>query len=280
MRKITLITITYNAEMVLKSTLDSVFCQDYNAIEHIIVDGASTDNTVAIAKDYMERSFASDGGHEVRMLVEPDNGIYDAMNKGLQMATGEYVCFLNAGDSLHSANTISKIVACIDAYCKANGTEKTAAKCGDTEGAAAACSAPAVVYGDTDIVDGDRVFLRHRRLSPPEELSWQSFRQGMLVCHQAFYARADIAKATPYNMTYRYSADFDWCIRIMKRATEEGLSMVNVHDVVADYLEEGTTTRHRKASLRERFRIMAHHYGMASTCLNHVWFVVRALIKR
>lgn len=98
MIKISLITVTYNAEQVLKATLDSVFKQEYPAIEHIIIDGASTDNTVGMAKDYMEKSFASDNGHEVRLLVEPDNGIYDAMNKGIAMATGDYICFLNAGD--------------------------------------------------------------------------------------------------------------------------------------------------------------------------------------
>ena len=98
MIKITLITVTYNAEKLLQPTLDSVFRQNYAALEHIVIDGASTDDTAVVAKDYMERSFASDNGHEVRLLVEPDNGIYDAMNKGLQMATGDYVCFLNAGD--------------------------------------------------------------------------------------------------------------------------------------------------------------------------------------
>ena len=111
MIKITLITVTYNAEKLLQPTLDSVFRQNYAALEHIVIDGASTDDTAVVAKDYMERSFASDNGHEVRLLVEPDNGIYDAMNKGLQMATGDYVCFLNAGDSLPADDTIAELVA-------------------------------------------------------------------------------------------------------------------------------------------------------------------------
>ena len=262
MKKITLVTVTYNAEDVLVPTLDSVFKQDYPAIEHIIIDGASTDNTVKLAKDYMERSFASDSGHEVRLLVEPDNGIYDAMNKGLAMATGDYICFLNAGDSLHAADTISTMLKnTITDNVELNGC-------------------PAIIYGETDIVDMNRQFLSHRRLSTPENLSWKSFRSGMLVCHQAFYARTDIAKRTPFNTLYHYSADFDWCIRIMKEADRLQLELKNSHIVVADYLKEGTTTRHHKASLKERFKIMATYYGLKTTYFMHAWFTVRALIKR
>lgn len=266
MMKITLVTVTYNAEGVLRRTLDSVFAQSYSGIEHIIVDGASTDNTVALAKDYMERSFASDNGHEVRLLVEPDNGIYDAMNKALDMATGDYVCFLNAGDSLPVDTTIQTVVNC------ANDNSRT-----EGEGRVVL---PAVVYGNTDIVDADGKFLSHRRLSPPENLSWRSFRSGMLVCHQAFYARLDIAKEIKYNMKYRYSADFDWCIRVMKKAEELRLVLADSGVVLANYLKEGTTTRHHKASLKERFDIMAEYYGTVSTCLRHVWFAVRSIVKK
>lgn len=266
MMKITLITVTYNAEGVLRRTLDSVFQQSYSGIEHIIVDGASTDNTVALAKDYMERSFASDNGHEVRLLVEPDNGIYDAMNKALDMATGDYVCFLNAGDSLPNETTIKTVVDCANANSRAEGDGRIVL--------------PAVVYGNTDIVDADGKFLSHRRLSPPENLSWRSFRSGMLVCHQAFYARLDIAKEIKYNMKYRYSADFDWCIRVMKKAEELRLVLADSGVVLANYLKEGTTTRHHKASLKERFDIMAEYYGTVSTCLRHVWFAVRSIVKK
>lgn len=262
MIKISLVTVTYNAAAVVGPTFDSVFRQTYPAIEHIIVDGASADDTIAVAKDYMERSYASDNGHEVKILAEPDNGIYDAMNKGLRMATGDYVCFLNAGDALHADDTIEELLrdTGVDSFVAADGGED---------------GLPAVLYGYTDIVDGDRKFVCHRRLSPPDDLSWRSFRHGMLVCHQAFYARTDIAKALPYDLQYRYSADFDWCIRVMKVAEERKLPLAGAAIVVADYLKEGTTTRHHKASLRERFRIMAKYYGTLSTFLMHAWFAVR-----
>lgn len=263
MIKFSIITITYNAAPVFSRTADSVLHQHYRNVEHIIIDGASTDKTLALAKDYMERSYAASNGHDIRIVSEPDNGIYDAMNKGVAQASGDYICFLNAGDSLPSADTLDKIVANAD-------LSKTQAE---------GFPLPAVLYGDTHVVDGDGRFLHRRRLSPPEHLTWRSFRHGMLVCHQAFYVRTDIAREVPYNLQYKYSADVDWCIRIMRLAGERGLQLKNVHAVLANYLQEGTTTRHHKESLKERFHIMCHYYGSFSTVCMHLWFAVRNIIK-
>ena len=102
----------------------------------------------------------------------------------------------------------------------------------------------------------------------------------MLVCHQAFYARTDFAIATPYDQQYRYSADVDWCIRIMKAADKENVPLQNLHMVVANYTEEGQTTLHHRESLWERFYIMTRHYGWLSTIAMHIWFVVRSLKKK
>ena len=113
-----------------------------------------------------------------------------------------------------------------------------------------------------------------RRLSAPEVLSWKSFKQGMLVCHQAFFAKRDLVE--PYDLNYRFSSDFDWCIRVMKKAH----TLHNTHLTIIDYLEEGLTTQNHKASLRERFRIMTKHYGLVSTIIHHAWFVMRAVLKK
>ena len=263
MIRITYVTITFNAAKVLQRTLDSVLQQDYPNIVHLIIDGASTDDTMKLVDDYIARSNASENGHRIQVTSEPDKGIYDAMNKGLRSLDGDYVCFLNAGDFLPSPDTVSKI---------AEAATNTHHQTPNTQ-------LPAVLYGDTDIVDGEGRFLHHRRLSPPENLTWKSFRQGMLVCHQAFYARTDFAIATPYDMQYRYSADVDWCIRVMKAAEKENVPLLNLNMVVANYTEEGQTTLHHRESLWERYRVMEHHYGRVQTCLLHLWFVVRALLK-
>lgn len=253
-----IITCTYNAESVLQRTLDSVLEQTYSHVEHIIVDGASTDATLNMVEAYRQKSDAEDWCHEVHVKSEPDRGLYDAMNKGIQRATGQYVLFLNAGDVFPSADTL----------------ELVAESVGEGE------EPPAVLYGDTDVVDNDGHFLRHRRLSPPRRLTWRSFMKGMLVCHQAFYARTDLAKATPYDLHYRFSADVDWCIRIMRLARRRRLPMRNVGAVVVNFLDGGMTTTNHRASLKERFHVMAHHYGFVPTVLMHAWFVIRSLVKR
>lgn len=253
-----IITCTYNAESVLQRTLDSVLEQTYSHVEHIIVDGASTDATLDRIEAYKQKSDAEDWCHEVRVKSEPDRGLYDAMNKGIQRATGQYVLFLNAGDTFPSADTL----------------ELVAESVGEGE------EPPAVLYGDTDVVDNDGHFLRHRCLSPPRRLTWRSFMKGMLVCHQAFYARTDLAKATPYDLHYRFSADVDWCIRIMRLARRRRLPMRNVGAVVVNFLDGGMTTTNHRASLKERFHVMAHHYGFVPTVIMHAWFVIRSLVKR
>ena len=260
---ITYVTITYNAASVLQRTLDSVLQQDYPDIVHLIIDGASTDGTLEMVNDYIERSNAADNGHCIQVTSEPDKGIYDAMNKGLHSLDGDYVCFLNAGDFLPAPDTVSRIITSLTSHLSPLTSPL-----------------PAVMYGDTDIVDENGHFLHHRRLAPPEHLTWKSFRQGMLVCHQAFYARTDFAIATPYDQQYRYSADVDWCIRVMKAAAKENIPLLNLHMVVVNYTQEGQTTLHHRESLFERYRVMNRHYGYIPTFFMHCWFIIRSVIKK
>ena len=242
--KFSIITVTYNAGKVLEDTIQSVITQTYKNVEYIIVDGKSTDGTMDIVNRYRE--------HIHTIVSEPDKGLYDAMNKGIDLATGDYLCFLNAGDELHEDDTLQLIVHSL------NGEKEL----------------PDVIYGETAIVDEEGHFLRMRRLSTPEHLTWKSFQHGMLVCHQAFMPRRDLA--VKYNLKYRFSADFDWCIRIMKKSR----ILHNTHLTIIDYLNEGMTTRNHKASLKERFHIMCHHYGTASTIMRHMGFAVRMVYKK
>lgn len=240
-------------------TLNSVMSQTWPHVEHLIIDGASSDGTLEMALRYKENSDVEENGHSVRVLSERDKGLYDAMNKGIGMATGDYLVFMNAGDVFPSEDTLELIADSV----------------GDGE------RLPGVLYGDTDIVDEAGCFLRHRRLAPPREgLSWRSFREGMLVCHQAFYAHTDLAKRTPYDIRYRYSADVDWCIRIMKDAEREHLPLKYVGMVIVNYLDGGMTTKNHRASLRERFCVMRRHYGLLPTLGMHLWFFFRVFLKK
>ena len=261
MTKFTVVTITFNAAAVVERTLQSVLRQTYEDVEHLIIDGASTDGTLALAEAYKAESDHSDSGHKVIVKSEPDNGIYDAMNKGLTQASGDYIVYMNAGDCFPAETTLEEIAH----RCQLNTTPTD--------------ELPAVLYGQTNIVDSEGRFLHPRRLQAPERLTWRSFRQGMLVCHQAFYARTDIAKNLQYDTRYRFSADVDWCIRVMREAERMSLPLYNINKVVANYMEEGQTTRHHRASLRERYQVMARHYGHVQTFLLHCWFAVRSVIS-
>ena len=241
--KFSVITVCYNAEATIEDTIQSVISQTYHHVEYIIVDGASKDRTMDIVNRYRE--------HIAIIVSERDKGLYDAMNKGIGLATGDYLCFLNAGDSFHEDDTLQQMVHSIHTP-----------------------QLPDVLYGETELVDHEGHFLRMRRLSAPEVLTWKSFRQGMLVCHQAFFPRRDLVM--PYDLRYRFSADFDWRIKNMKKS--KGLH--NTHLTLIDYLAEGMTTRNHKASLKERFRIMTRHYGWTSTLAFHLWFVLRLLLKK
>ena len=238
-----IITVTFNAEKTVGTTLRSVDAQTFTDFEHLIIDGASADGTLALLRDNPSprRTVAS----------EPDNGIYDAMNKGISAAKGKYLVFLNAGDAFHSPATLADIARAIELN--------------DT---------PGVVYGQTQLVDsrGRRVADRH--LTAPPELDYRSFAQGMVVCHQAFIALARIVPL--YDLRYRFSADYDWCIQCLQHSRKNVL----VPQTIIDYLDEGITTANHRASLRERFRIMCYYYGTLPTLLRHAKFIPRYLKRK
>ena len=241
-----IITVTYNAEATIEATLLSVQQQTYRHIEHLIIDGASNDNTLFIINKYKDDN--------TRVISEPDKGLYDAMNKGIQLATGIYLCSLNAGDSFHENDTLEKVV---------NGAGLTINN-----------ESPDILYGQTAIVDTQRHYLRMRHHTAPEVLTWKSFQHGMLVCHQAFFVKHTLTE--PYDLKYKFSSDYDWCIRMMRKADV----ISNTHLIMIDYLDEGMTTRHKKASLLERLQIMAKHYGWGKALLMHLWFIFRLPFRK
>lgn len=239
----TIITVTYNASSTLPATLRSVNEQTCRLFEYIIMDGMSSDRTLKLAIDA--------GISEANIMSAKDNGIYDAMNHAMDRARGEYLIFLNAGDTFHSADTLQHIANVIM----------------DND-------FPGIVYGQTDLVDKAGRYIAPRHLSAPDELTLDSFSEGMVVCHQAFVVLRKLAQH--YDLRFRFSADYDWCIRCLQRSKRN----VNCNEVLIDYLYEGTTTANRGSSLRERFRIMSYYYGLMPTLWRHLRFIPRFLKQR
>jgi glycosyltransferase involved in cell wall biosynthesis len=237
-----IITVTYNAAGVIKPTLESVKEQSMDDYEMLVIDGASKDDTVAIAK--------SAGIADMVVVSEPDHGLYDAMNKGIRRAKGDYLIFLNAGDAFATASSLAEI-ACMSE------------------------SLPGIIYGQTQIVNAERKVIGRRHLTAPKNLTADSFKRGMLVCHQAFIVRRDIAPQ--YDLKYRFSADYDWCIRCLKASP----SNVYVGDEpIISYLNDGMTGDNHSASLHERFEIMCHNYGYIPTVLRHISFIPRYIRQK
>ncbi|HND87339.1 MAG TPA: glycosyltransferase family 2 protein [Saprospiraceae bacterium] len=241
-----IITVVYNGAALLPGTVESVRRQTFDDYEYIVVDGASKDQSLQIIQDYAAQM------PQMRYLSEPDRGLYDAMNKGLRMATGDFVQFLNCGDHLHAPDTLARMAACIGSHTD-------------------------VLYGETLLVDearqpaGTMSDLSTRRL--PQHLTWRSFLGGMLVVHQSFVPRRALAPA------YRVDnlcADYDWCIRILRQSRQA----VHVGLVVTDYLMGGLSKQRHRQSLRDRFEVMRSHYGLPLTLLAHAWIVLRAAAHR
>jgi glycosyltransferase involved in cell wall biosynthesis len=233
--KVSVITIVFNGEQHIGRTVESVTSQTYEPIEYIIIDGNSTDKTLEIIAGY----------EGVDLLVsESDSGLYDAMNKGLRMATGDYVWFLNSGDQIYSNDTVERMMEGVTGI-------------------------PDIIYGGTMIIDDKQNEIGDRRLKPPVKLTWKSFRQGMVVCHQSIIVKRDLAPQ--YNLEYRLSADIDWAIR----ATKSAVQIHNSKLILSRFLEGGMTRHNLRAGLKERFLIMTRYYGFIPTVLRHFLFGIR-----
>ena len=237
-----IITVTWNAAGAIAPTMQSVERQSSSDYEMLIIDGASTDDTLAIVRQ------ASIAG--LRIFSEPDNGLYDAMNKGIARARGRYLIFLNAGDRFADDTVLARL-------------------------AMLTADNPGVIYGQTQLVDADGQVVGKRHLTAPKKLTANSFLNGMVVCHQAFAARRDLVPE--YDLQYKLSADYDWCIKVLKKSPSNAYAG---NAPIISYLADGMTTHHHRASLLERYRIMCNHYGTAKATLRHLAFIPRYLRRR
>jgi glycosyltransferase involved in cell wall biosynthesis len=250
---ISFITVTFQAGNLLSETMQSILDQSYTDYEYLIIDGGSKDNTLAIIQSFSP--LFQEKGISMQWISEPDHGIYDAMNKGITLAKGNYLWFLNAGDRLADNQVLSTIIT----HCFPDPIRSQPET-----------SWPDFIYGETQVTDNQGNILGNRRLKAPQNLTWKHFRKGMLVCHQSMLVKRSMAPF--FDLSYRYSADFDWSIRCLQQAK----CTCFVPRVFSLFMTGGTSTQQMKASLKERFHIMAHYYGWLPTTLHHIWFIARA----
>jgi glycosyltransferase involved in cell wall biosynthesis len=227
---LTVITVVFNDVANIRRTLLSVLHQTWGRIQYIVIDGASEDGTLGEIYEFQDKIDT--------VISEKDEGIYYAMNKGLTLASGDYVVFMNSGDEFYAPDTVEKVFA------SARGAD--------------------IYYGETEMLDGNLRSLGRRRHRSPAKLSHSSFRFGMSVSHQAIIVAREIAGT--FDTKYKLSADIDWILNAINRAGK----IVNPRMYIAKYLTGGISKKRHRESLAERFGIFSKHYGLLSNLLNHV----------
>lgn len=239
--KLTLITVCRNAASVIAETLDSALAQDHKDLELVVIDGASTDGTLEILREFEERvrngqvagSLAGDPAEvSVRMVLisEPDKGIYDAMNKGLRRATGDVIGFLNAGDLLMDRSVIGKVVAAFE-----------------NSGADAA-------YGDIIMVDEKDIYKVHRTwLSGAYDR--ENFRKGWMPPHVATFIKKSVYdKHGHFNTDLHIGSDYEILLRFLYKYQ---IPTVHLPEVLVRFRLGGMSNGNLKQILRANREVRA-----------------------
>lgn len=237
--KITIVTVCYNAVTVIENTILSVINQTYDNIEYIIIDGASTDGTVDIIDKYIDKI--------AYFVSEPDKGIYDAMNKGIKVATGKWVNFMNAGDSFYDSNSILNIVAEIMAGSK-------------------------IIYGKTLMR-----YLNYDIIAKPfpiKDLEWH-----MAFGHQSSFINLDYHRHHLFNEKYRSSADFDF----FHQAYIDNVTFQYVDTIVAIYeASQGISSVNFKLVEKENADILGVNTNFiwyVKLTIRYWWYWIKQIIK-
>ena len=213
--RISIITVTYNASSVLEKTLRSVASQTYDNLEYVVVDGASKDDTLSIVDRWRD--------HIDILVSEPDKGLYDAMNKGARLATGDWILYMNADDIFVDEGVVADVAAFIEAHPEAE-----------------------VVYGDSEQVFEYGIFPIRPKVAYTNHK--------MAIAHQATFVKTDVFRSHPFNLQYRYAADFEQLSSLYL----EGHVFVHIDRMIARVeMRSGTTYDNMIASAEELYGIIA-----------------------
>ncbi len=223
---VSIITVTYNAEACLEKTVKSVINQTYKDIEYIIIDGGSYDKTLSIINNYRDKI--------KYWISEPDKGIYDAMNKGLKIAKGDYVNFLNAGDCYYKNNVLSDLFDNLDQSID-------------------------LLYGDSYLIDQNGVTVR---LLKAGVLNRHTVKKGMAACHQSIFIKRQIAPY--YNINYKYNADYNWIIEVVMKNRK----ILYKEYPVVYYVLDGFSAKYFKKNFIEYIKIVSARFGVFQNIIN------------
>ncbi|MDD2340083.1 MAG: glycosyltransferase family 2 protein [Methanosarcina sp.] len=220
--KISIITVCLNSEKFIEKTIESVINQTYSNIEYIIIEGKSTDNTLNILNKYKP---------DIDILIsEKDNGIYDAMNKGLNLAHGDFIYFLNSGDYLYDKDTLAKIITHVNDQNKYD-----------------------IIYGDFIYFDENKSEYREGHPSVTEIVARGVNHQSILVPKMSF------EKFGYFDDTYKIFADLDWILRAVIK-NKQKINYIKLP--IAYYLEGGMSEKYYNKYLFEKNEIMKKYVSL------------------
>ena len=237
MKTLSVITVCYNAEGEIRQTVESVLEQTYVDYEYILVDGKSTDNTVGILESY--RKDFERKGIPYRIFSEKDNGIYNAMNNGLQLSDGRWIIYMNAGDTFCDKNVLSQA---FDRNLQ--GID--------------------VLYGDTIYKDG--AYYRMQKCRPLEEIvKWMPF------CHQSVFVRTDVMMQHSFDERYEIVADYNLFLKLYLE--KNTFSYVNIP--IAIFESNGISEKKRDQAVEERAIVQRSNHVAAQKGLNRTITIIR-----
>lgn len=211
--KITIVTICYNSEEFIADTIKSVLSQTYSNIEYFIIDGKSTDNTLKIAVTYKTDS-------RLKIISEKDKGIYDAMNKGISLASGDFIIFMNSGDKFYSSTIINDIFS-----------------------AGYPCDSK-IIYGDVEMVYQN--YKKKYKSLPIKKLTYR-----MVFSHQSVFVSTDLLRKYGFNLNYKIGADYDFFYRIY--FNEPRYIFYNVGKIVSICNATDSLTQRRQFALWKEY---------------------------
>lgn len=248
---VSIVTITFNAEKVVEKTIRSVLAQDFTDFEYIFVDGKSSDKTLQIIESY--RAQFEDKGIKFLVLSEPDKGIYDAMNKSIRLAEGEWLLMLNAGDALAHCGVLGRFF--LDKSYEAD-----------------------VVYGET--IMSENGFYKKRMTYEPDVINRQ-----LPFCHQSVFVRTEVLRAYGFDTNYRLAADYDSFVRMYQAGVrfEYVKDWVSVYDMTGVSEKNAYATNKEAALIRQRNGLAAPKSLRSNVavrnCINRVYSLRKKMLR-